>query len=905
MKQSLPSYIYDNLKLSYLSAIPAGLIDEIYLEEPRGLLGKTAKILRLRALYVVFLGLLAIDLVTSGLTALTYALRSLLASEDTQDNLLSIQKRYATVFGRSLYALLASLSLIGFVFPKLIIFYFTPERKKIGVSAGGGHAHAKDAELAQPENKEQLQELIRNAISEKRAIIPMGAGRSQGQQFLPPNSNGKKPLVIDLQRMKTIQINAEDQTATVEAGVLWSELQCQANAHSLAVKVMQASNIFSVGGSIGTNIHGWDYHTGMLSNAIVSMDIITTDGEMKTISPNDTNQENHKLFHHITGGLGLFGVVYQVTIKLAPNENLKRCSKDVIPKKYVNFFENHLKNNDQVKLHLYRLSLDPDNLLGQGFTETYLATDNISVKTPNFHVEPPQGTRFQRVMLNLARRFGWIRRLWWNDERQNFLNQKPVSTTNEIMQAPINAMFNASISESEWLQEFFLPGDKLDSFLKEFGQLLMKNKVTLLNATVRFVKQNDQSPMSYAFDGDRFAVVICFNQSLAPSQLIAAKKWLREAQHLAVSNGGTYYLPYQHVSSPDDFNQAYPRAKNAENYKKEIDPNQLFISGFQQKYMNPSSECDHTKDVIKHSIESEAFEGFLKHILMRVDAKKLYSLLKDIITYSDTHAEIYDALCARLPEIMPDILSDFRHKLTSLEAIKRQLGEQARSLLPKNLKTIHGIVEIGSPGRYITAFKQHYTVTGRMVSVNESHGISDYVDSGSLHPYDVAIKLDYQKLNLSALDDNSAQLITCYVGLHHFPENKLNDFLEEIKRILAPGGYFLLDDHDISDQTTKEMADLAHLVFNAVNGVSLQEEMQEVRNFQPMSHWINKLQEHGINCVVNSPDVHMIRPGDPTRNRMICSQKPDLRASRHGLFSQPTERNNQVEEGINLTPAFY
>jgi SAM-dependent methyltransferase len=141
--------------------------------------------------------------------------------------------------------------------------------------------------------------------------------------------------------------------------------------------------------------------------------------------------------------------------------------------------------------------------------------------------------------------------------------------------------------------------------------------------------------------------------------------------------------------------------------------------------------------------------------------------------------------------------------------------------------------------------------------------------------------------------------------LHHFPENKLNDFLEEIKRILAPGGYFLLDDHDISDQTTKEMADLAHLVFNAVNGVSLQEEMQEVRNFQPMSHWINKLQEHGINCVVNSPDVHMIRPGDPTRNRMICSQKPDLRASRHGLFSQPTERNNQVEEGINLTPAFY
>ena len=770
MKQSLLSYLYDNLKLSFLSAIPAGLMDRIYLEEPLGVLGKTAKFLRLRALYVVFLGLLAVDLVTSGITALTYAVRSLFVSEDSQENRLSTQKRYATVFGCSLYALLASISLIGFVFPKLIIFYFTPERKQIGVSAGGGHSHADDAQLAQPEDEHELQELIQEAIREGRPIMPLGAGRSQGQQFLPPGRDGKKPLVIDLQRMNGIEINSADQTATVEAGVLWADLQREANKRRMAVKVMQASNIFSVGGSIGTNIHGWDYHTGMLSNAIVSMDIITVDGQLKTIAADDENEENRQLFHHITGGLGLFGVVYRVKMKLAPNEKLVRRSEDVTPENYLNFFNANLRDNNDVKLHLYRLSLDPNNLLGRGFTETYEATDHRPVITPNFHVEAPQGTRFQRIMVNLARRFGWMRRLWWNGERQDFMDQHPVATTNEIMQAPINAMFNQSVSESEWLQEFFLPGEELASFLSEFGQLMMDNQVSLLNATVRFVKQNADSPMSYAADGDRFAVVICFNQSLAPSQLIAAKKWLREAQHLAVSKGGSYYLPYQHVSSPSDFNESFPQAQAAQAFKEQIDPQQLFTSGLHQKYMNAVPERNYAKEVLTNPEKRRAFEGFLKNILMRVDVKKLYPLLDDILTYNDTHAEIYSELCARLPEIMPSAIGDLQNKLSSLAAIKRELGEQARSLLPEDLETIHGIVEIGSPGRYITGFKQHYHVTGDTVSINESHGFGDYIDAGTLHPYDKAVKLDYQNMDLSMLGDNSAQLITCYVGLHHFPE---------------------------------------------------------------------------------------------------------------------------------------
>jgi hypothetical protein len=70
MKPTAAPSLIDNLKLSYLSSIPAGMMDSIYLEEPQGILGKFTKIIRLRLLFLVFLALTTVDMVTAGLTAL-------------------------------------------------------------------------------------------------------------------------------------------------------------------------------------------------------------------------------------------------------------------------------------------------------------------------------------------------------------------------------------------------------------------------------------------------------------------------------------------------------------------------------------------------------------------------------------------------------------------------------------------------------------------------------------------------------------------------------------------------------------------------------------------------------------------------------------------------------------------
>jgi hypothetical protein len=878
------------MKLGQLSAVAADAIDKIYLEKDKtSLLGSALDFLRIRALLVSFFILNIVDMGTSLVMAGTYAFRSLFVSETTQDSRLKTQGHFATLFGRSFYAFLATP--ISLFLPKLVIFYFTSDDKPSkGITSGGDFYHEDNVDIAQPEQAEELAQSIQKAIQDGRSIIPKGAGRSQGKQFIP-NNNGKNPLIVDLQKMNAVEVHSNpggEPYAWVEAGTLWSKLQVEASKLGFAVKVMQASNVFSVGGSIGANIHGWDYHAGMLSNCIEEMEIINTQGNIQRITPED------ELFHHITGGYGLFGIVTRVKMKLAINENLQRESVNVSPKDYLTYFNDHLRDKEKVKLHLYRLSLNPDDPLSEGFTETYVKTDGKPVKDAALKIEDQKGTRLQRIMINVARQFDWARRIWWNMERQDYLDNHPIAPRNEIMQAPINAMFNTSVSEAEWLQEYFLPGDQLESFIKDFGQILKKNDVTLLNATVRFVKQNDKSPLSYAHDGERFAVVICFNQPLKPEAIRQAKKWLRDAQALAVNKGGAYYLPYQHVSSPEVFKKSYPGAQKAQEYKEQIDEKQNFTSGMHQAFIVPQKEeHNYVLEVLSTPEIRDEFKGFLKNVLQRVDSDKLYTLLDDILSYEDSHEGIYRELCVRLPEIMPSALGDIRNTLNSLAAIKKDLGEQARSLLPADLKTIDGIMEFGSPGRYSQGFKQHYKVTGKITAIDDALAPSPMhtIDAGTLSPYDKYLHLDYNNLDLTSILDHSVEVVTCYVGLHHFSEEKLNAFLKQVKRIMKPDSHFLLVDHDVVDEKSLAMAHMAHFIFNAVNGVTVQEELNEIRNFQPMSYWQEKLAQFDIKCPELS-GAPKIRAGDPTRNSMIIGKEtlPVLQAitEMHGRIKATT-----------------
>lgn len=862
-----------------LAAWPAGIIDRLYKKEGKGWFSQFLHGIAIRFIYLtLFIPASVADIIASGVAGAAYSIASFFVSDKKQEKMLAQQKRFATIFSKNLLALLAFP--IGLIFPKLTVFYFTPrKRAKDKVESGGGY-YKTEAEVIAPQDTEEttkeqaLQKIIVDAAAEGKKIMPVGAGRSQGRQFLP---GGKKGVVVDLKHFNQIDIDEKHKTAWVGAGTRWVDLQLEANKRKLALQVMQASNVFTVGGSIGTNIHGWDHRAGVLSNTILEIEVINAQGETKKYTPKD------ELFHQITGGLGMFGIVTRVKLKLTDNEMLKEQGKKVAIEDYAQHFIDHVKDDRKVRMHLFRLSLDPSNLLREGIAVSYVREgDKPLTKSTEIRPESSRGTRFNQIIINIARRFGFVRKSYWQSESKRILEDPaPAMTRNEIMRPPINAMFNPSVSESEWLQEYFLPPEVLSVFLEQLGALLMKNEVVLLNASVRFVKQNDKSLFSYSRDGDRFAVVLCFNQSLQADEIIKAKKWLREAQQMALNYGGTFYLPYQQVTSPEQMREAYPVEK-ARDAKSKVDPDGIFTSGFCEKYIaKPENKPNYFKIIMASDQSKMKFAGFLKNVLQRIDTDAFYTLLEDILKYNDSHEEIYRELLARMPEIAPNPLTDFHHILGSLSTIKADLGAQAVELLGSDVKKIDGLVEIGYPGRFIKGFKDHFKVTGKVVAVHEGEAITDFIQAGLPKPYDQFEKLDYKTPSLANLDDNSADVITCYVGLHHFLKGeKLDAFLKDVRRVLRPGGRFLLVDHDVADKESLAMAHMAHMVFNAVNGVSVEEEMSEVRDFHSMSHWKQALQKHDLAySVAEGPDVAMIRDGDPSLNRMVCfvNNKPGLK----------------------------
>ena len=64
----------------------------------------------------------------------------------------------------------------------------------------------------------------------------------------------------------------------VEPGARWLDVQHFAWRAGATVAVMQASYLFSVGGSLGTNVHGTDHLKAAMAETVDSVRVVSVDG---------------------------------------------------------------------------------------------------------------------------------------------------------------------------------------------------------------------------------------------------------------------------------------------------------------------------------------------------------------------------------------------------------------------------------------------------------------------------------------------------------------------------------------------------------------------------------------------------------------------------------------------------
>ena len=144
------------------------------------------------------------------------------------------------------------------------------------------------------------------------AIIARGAGRSYGDAAIGAS---RTALTRHLDRI--IAFDRENSMLTVEAGAMLSDIIKVFLPRGYFPAVVPGTQFVTVGGMAAANIHGKNHHVdGGFGRQIAALKLLIADGSIVSCSAS----ENSQLFHATIGGMGLTGIITEVTFRLVPVE---------------------------------------------------------------------------------------------------------------------------------------------------------------------------------------------------------------------------------------------------------------------------------------------------------------------------------------------------------------------------------------------------------------------------------------------------------------------------------------------------------------------------------------------------------------------------------------------------------
>jgi SAM-dependent methyltransferase len=267
----------------------------------------------------------------------------------------------------------------------------------------------------------------------------------------------------------------------------------------------------------------------------------------------------------------------------------------------------------------------------------------------------------------------------------------------------------------------------------------------------------------------------------------------------------------------------------------------------------------------------DAFYRFLQNVYRIYPEDRFHTLIKSTTARLGGDDEaIYRQLQRALPSIKP-FLADVRYALPALAKQKREMTRQTQQLLGER-RSIDGYLEIGSTGRYASALRRHFDLRGPLVLVNDlAPGFSpvDIVERGGLRKLGRWVPLnDYAPLP-DELPAEGFDLVSCYIGLHHAPLDRLGPFVDSVVRLLRPGGVFVLRDHDVTTPQMDTFVSLVHAVFNAGLGVPWETNQAELRFFRPLADWVAYLDARGL----RDGGQRLLQAHDPSDNVLVAFTK--------------------------------
>ncbi len=428
---------------------------------------------------------------------------------------------------------------------------------------------------------EQLRAILLDAKARKLKVSISGSRHSQGGHTYTAGG-----VVLNMRGFNRIRaIDPVAMTITVESGATWAEVQRAIAPRRLAVKVMQSSNIFTVGGTLSANAHGRDLDVMQVVDVVQRFGLMLADGRVVEVS----RTANPELFSLVIGGYGLYGVILDVTLRVTRDELYEQRSASMDYTEFPAYFARQIKSDSGVVLMLARPSIDPDP--ARFLREVVVVTWRRAgpEQSASFTLTEEQHVLRDKFFFGLSRRFDWAKSLRWKLQKNVELGSgdaRIVSRNNSMRPplAPLELLDYRSRRDTDIIQEYYVPVESFVPFMDRFRQILLDSDMNVLSSTVRYVAPNATPALGYAPKKPVFAIIQMSNVPLSPEGQTRASDVTRQLVDAALEFEGTYYLTYQLYPTPEQLHRAYPNARHAFERKRFYDPDEIFNSQFYEKY---------------------------------------------------------------------------------------------------------------------------------------------------------------------------------------------------------------------------------------------------------------------------------------------------------------------------------
>jgi decaprenylphospho-beta-D-ribofuranose 2-oxidase len=433
--------------------------------------------------------------------------------------------------------------------------------------SGWGRYPVESCELERPERYADLRPTT-------DTLIARGQGRSYGDASL--NENGRVILTERINRM--LELDAKLGILRAEAGVTLAEILPVIVKQGWFLPVTPGTKFVSLGGCVAADVHGKNHHhEGGFAEYVLGIELILADGTRKTCSVT----ENEDIFWATVGGMGLTGIIGEVTLQLIPIQTSQMM------------VSNHAADNIG---HLFQLLQDPalddrysvawidclatGDQLGRGIAMFGHHASAAEYKSDKPLASKPKRTRslpfdFPAMALNPLT-IGAFNKLYYYRESRKLT---PFLADYDSYFYPLDAIgkWNRMYGKRGFVQYQCVIPDltALEGMTALLKELSGSRRASFL-AVLKRMGAKGKGLLSFPLAGYTLALDL-------PIRDKGLFSLLDKLDKIVLQHGGRVYLAKDARLSAESFQAMYPRHEEWLRIKTEIDPQHRFSSSLSRR----------------------------------------------------------------------------------------------------------------------------------------------------------------------------------------------------------------------------------------------------------------------------------------------------------------------------------